>query len=297
VHPLPDGRLLLAFSGGPDSVGLAARLRDRRPLLAYVDHGLRGPRAARRERAAVRAAAAALGLPLVRTRVRPAGPGEAYARRARYAALAALARKHGCAALLTAHTADDRAETVLLNLLRGTGLRGLASLRPRTVIEGLPRVRPALDVRRAALRAQAVASPAPLDRTNRCTTWARPRARRLLLPALERLLGEDPVPLLCALATAADEVRAQLEQRAAALARRPRRATLLAEPPPTFPYLVEALRGGGPPLTAKSYASLRAFLRAGRTGKRHRTPGGEVWCLGREGVRLERGDSTRLRAR
>lgn len=288
MHALPDGRLLLAFSGGPDSVGLAARLRGREPLLAYVDHGLRGPRAGRRERAAVRVAAAGLGLPLVRTRVRPGGPGEAEARRARYRALAGLARKHACTALLTAHTADDRAETVLLNLLRGTGLRGLASLRPRTVIGGLLRVRPALGLRRAALRAQTEAAPAPPDRTNRCTAWARPRARRLLLPTLARLLGEDPVPLLCAIADAAEQVRAALERRAAGLAPRAERATLLAEPAATFPYLVEALRGEGPPLTAKSYASLRAFLRAGRTGRRHRTPGGEVWCLAREGLRLER---------
>ena len=55
-------------------------------------------------------------------------------------------------------------------------------------------------------------------------------------------------------------------------------------------YLVEALRGHGPPLTAKAYGSLRDFLRAGRTGREHVTPGGEAW-------RLSGGDRVRLRRR
>jgi len=119
VHPLPEGQILLAFSGGPDSIGLAARLRPHDPLLAYVDHRQRGAREARRERARVRELARGLGLELVRARVTVARGGEAAARRERYRVLHALARKRGAVAVATAHTADDRAETILLNLLRG----------------------------------------------------------------------------------------------------------------------------------------------------------------------------------
>jgi len=97
------------------------------------------------------------------------------------------------------------------------------------------------------------------------------------------------VPLLCALADAAEDVRAALEDRARCRAADAGRRDLLREGPATFPYLVEALRGGGPPLTARAYGSLRAFLAAGRVGRRHRTPGGEVWELQRgDGVRVTR---------
>ena len=274
--PLPPGPLLLACSGGPDSLGLAACLRERAPLLAYVDHRLRGPRESRAERDRVRAAARSLGLDLVRARVRVATGGEAAARRERFRALSALARKHGCAAVATAHTADDRAETILLNLLRGTGLRGLASLGPSARIDGCLRIRPALDERRAHLRRFALPLSPVADLTNRRTAGARARVRHLLLPALSSALGEDSVALLCAIGDLALEVRATLAARAREIAPGAGRARLLAEARAAFPYLVEALRPEGPPLTARAYASLREFLRAGRAGE-HVTPGGETW--------------------
>jgi tRNA(Ile)-lysidine synthase len=291
VHALPPGPLLLACSGGPDSLGLALLLRDRAPLLAYVDHRLRGPRAGGLERARVRAAARALGLPLARARVRVGPVGEAAARRARFGALAALARKHGCAAVLTAHTADDRAETILLNLLRGTGLRGLASPRPAAVVDGVLRLRPALDERRADLRRPAAALGPVDDRTNRDTRGARARVRHLLLPALADALGEDPVPLLCAIGDLAAHAREALEARARSLAGAGR-AALLREARATFPYLVEALRPAGPPLTGAAYASLRAFLRGGRGGRVHVTPAGDRWEL-RDGEVLVRAPDPR----
>ena len=283
MHALPDGRLLLAFSGGPDSVGLAARLRDRRPLLAYVDHRLRGSRAGRAERLRVKTHAAALGLPLVRARVALDSGSEAVARRARYDALHALAAKHGCCALVTAHTADDRAETIWLNLQRGAGLRGIAALKPDACFDGLARLRPALDERRATLHDAARVFLPVHDRTNRATRYARARARALGLPALALRLGEDPVPLLCALGDLAAALRAALEDRAAGLRDAATRHTLLDECGASFPYLVEALRGAGPPLTRNAYASLRDFLRAGRTGRTHVTPGGDAWTLRRGG--------------
>jgi tRNA(Ile)-lysidine synthase len=266
---------LLAFSGGPDSTGLAARLRDRGIVLGYVDHGMRGARAGRAERAAAERIAGALGLPLRTARVEVEGRGEAEARVARYDALRGLAC--GCRGVLLAQTADDRAEGVLLALRRGTGLRGLASLRRRRRIHGLWRVRPALALRRAALRADAAPFDPVADRTNRATERGRARVRHLELAALAEALGEDPVPLLCALAERAQRLRHVLERRAEHLAAEPDRRILLAEPDPVFPYLVEAWRGEGPPLTRAAYASLRSYLAAGRGDRAHTTPAGDTW--------------------
>ena len=272
-------RLLLAFSGGPDSTGLAVHLRDRNPLLAYVDHRLRGRAAQREERAAVRRIARDLGLPLVRTRVRVEGPGEAGARDARYRALEALVRRHGCAAIALGHSADDRAETILFQLRRGTGLRGLVGMRAESNVRGVRRVRPALQLRRTELRALGEHLKPAEDRTNRGTNQTRARCRHLLLPQLEARLDEDPVPLLCELADSAERLRATLELRARNRSVSISRTELLAEPAVTFPYLVEAIRGSGPPLTRDGYVGLRAYLAAGRGDRTHTTPGGEVWCV------------------
>lgn len=287
---MAPGRLLIAFSGGPDSLGLAALLRGGNPLLAYVDHGLRGRRASRSERALVRRLAGNLGLELVRTRVACASAAEEEARRARYEALHAVARLRGCSALAVAQSADDRAETLLLNLLRGTGLRGLASTRERLEIGGLLRLRPALGLRRGELRAiGAPFGPAADDPSNRSTGHLRTHVRFELMPRLAARLGADPVPALLALADAAAAAREALEERAREAAGDAGRARLLGEPPAAFPYLVEALRAlsgfPGPPLTRNAYRALRGFLRAGRAGARHATPAGDVWTIG-EGDRF-----------
>jgi hypothetical protein len=109
--------------------------------------------------------------------------------------------------------------------------------------------------------------------------------RHLLLPALAEALGEDPVPLLCAVGDLAAAVRRALADRAARLAPGAGRARLLAEAAATFPYLVEALRPEGPPLTSRGYAALRDFLRAGRAAT-HVTPGGERWRVDGDAVRV-----------
>lgn len=290
MQPLPEGRILLAFSGGPDSLGLAAALRGREVLLAYVDHRMRGARDSREERARVDAAAGRLGLPLVRARLPLGLAGEAAARQERYGVLRRLAERHSCTAVATAHSADDRAETILLNLLRGTGLRGLAALPARASFGGLLRLRPAIDERRSSLRAWGEPfGPASVDRTNRSTAHARSRVRTLLLPALARLLDADPAPFLCALAGAAELLRRALEERAEMLRPGANRRRLLEEPGAAFPYLVEAVRRGegvdGPPLTARAYSALRAFLAAGRGGALHATGAGDAWLL-REGGRI-----------
>src|SRR5262249_52397830 len=126
--------VLLAVSGGQDSLALLhllARLGPRLGLtlaVAYVDHGIRPAAAVQAERRFVAEQAAALALPFLRARSGPGGgrgsPEEA-ARRGRYAALARLAPEAGATHVATGHTRSDQAETVLLRLLRGAGLRGL----------------------------------------------------------------------------------------------------------------------------------------------------------------------------
>jgi tRNA(Ile)-lysidine synthase len=138
----PDALLLVAVSGGPDSLcllHLLLRLRaEGGPGLhvAHLDHGARGAEAAA-EAAAVAALAAAWGLTTtVARRDAPALAAarreglQAAARRVRYAFLAETALAVGAHAVAVAHQADDQAETVLLHALRGAGLAGLRGMRP-----------------------------------------------------------------------------------------------------------------------------------------------------------------------
>lgn len=157
----PQGRLAVALSGGLDSTALlhalaahaAARERGLRAL--HVDHGLHPD--SRRWAAYCRALAASLGIPIrvMRVRVDTASQGmEAGARHARYAAFArALGRGEW---LLTGQHAEDQAETVLLKLMRGADLAGLAGMRRERALGRGRLARPLLDVPRALLHAHAL---------------------------------------------------------------------------------------------------------------------------------------------
>jgi tRNA(Ile)-lysidine synthase len=203
---LPAGvPIVLAMSGGPDSAALAVAVGRARPdLLAravHVRHGLRDDAA---DVAAVTAQTAALGLDLevVEVEVRAAGEGlAAAARAARYAVLAGAARPDG-AVLLVGHTADDQAETVLLNLGRGTGTAGLGGMRAVTTRDGVALHRPLLGVRRRCARRLAAELPTVDDPSNVDPDRRRWRVRAHVLPALAGLSGGpgDPVGLLCRLA-------------------------------------------------------------------------------------------------
>ena len=164
---LETAKLLLAVSGGPDSValmGMAARwarsLGTEAPALhvATVDHGLRPASGSEAERVAE--AAAALRLPHAILRWEGPKPKTAVqerARAARYALLAAQARAVGATHILTGHHANDQAETVLLRLMRGSGVTGLAGMRRDTALApGLRLVRPLLGLRKADLAAVCV---------------------------------------------------------------------------------------------------------------------------------------------
>lgn len=186
--------LVLAVSGGPDSVALmwlAARWRRAlkkppRLLAVTVDHGLREDAA--REARDVKRLAAALEIEHRTVRwsgAKPAAGVPAAARAARYDLLGSAARRHGATHVFTAHTRDDQAETVIMRLSRGSGIAGLAAMARESDRGDVIVVRPFLDVPKsrlvATLRKEGIAFAD--DPTNRDPRFTRPRLRALM-PAL-----------------------------------------------------------------------------------------------------------------
>ena len=179
--------VVVAVSGGPDSSVLLHALSRAAPSLGlhltavHVDHGLRT--SGQREAARAAAFAAEVGVTLEVHRVSPRGSSEDAARRARYAALEEAAARLDAFTIALGHTADDQAETVLLHLLRGAGLEGLAAMAPR---EGL-RFRPLLGTWRRQVEAYCVRHGiAPVhDESNDTSRFTRNRVRRELIPFLE----------------------------------------------------------------------------------------------------------------
>jgi len=188
----PVGRVGLAVSGGPDSMALLllahAALGPAQLAIATVDHRLREDSAA--EAAMVAAICTDLGLAHT-TLTLDLAPGSALqerARDARYAALAQWCRDHALAALATAHHADDQAETMIMRLNRGTGLRGLAAMRARAPLPqgpGLEILRPLLGWRRAELAALVAACgvAAVDDPSNHSARFERVRVRQGMVGA------------------------------------------------------------------------------------------------------------------
>jgi tRNA(Ile)-lysidine synthase len=183
--------LVLAVSGGPDSVALmwlAARWRRgfaRGPRLVAVtiDHGLREEAA--REARAVKRLANSLEIEhhtLRWTGTKPKRGVPAAARDARYRLLAQAARAARATHVLTAHTRDDQAETLLMRLLRGSGIAGLSAMARESERDGVRLVRPLLDVPKSRLIATLSKAKIAFadDPTNRDTVFTRPRLRTLL---------------------------------------------------------------------------------------------------------------------
>lgn len=203
-------RWLVGVSGGADSVALLHLLVAegfRKLVVCHLDHGLRG-RASTEDAKFVRRLAGKLGLECeiaradVKARMAECGESmETAARNARHGFFGECARKHRCCRILLAHHADDQAETVLWNLLRGShGLKGMRG-EQRLVTEsgvGLELSRPLLGIRRAELAAWLTARGQRWreDASNAEPVAARNRLRNEALPLLAEISGRDAAPAL-----------------------------------------------------------------------------------------------------
>jgi tRNA(Ile)-lysidine synthase len=226
-------RVLVALSGGPDSVALLRLLRELEAAgelvvagVAHLNHGLRDAASADEE--FCRALAAEVGVPfrsdLVDVRamaVRLHTSLENAGRQARYELFERVATELGADVIATGHTRDDQAETFLLRLIRGAGPRGLAGIHPRTRLPAeAPEarrwvVRPLLEVGRDELRMYLAALGQPFrdDESNRDLSIPRNRIRHELLPLLSRDYSPAITDVLAREAAIArqDEDRLQLE--------------------------------------------------------------------------------------
>ena len=306
----PGTRLAAAVSGGADSVALLTLLAETRaqvgvvPSAVHFNHRLRGGAADRDERF-VTELAEKFGLTLHVGHTDVAGKArreksnlEDAARRARYAFFEKLSAQGLLDAVLTAHTMDDQAETVLAHILRGTGIPGLAGIHP---IAGSVR-RPLLGFRREELRQYLRAKKQPWreDATNRDINRTRARMRRKLLPLLTKEFNPAAVEHLSGLAQRAlaqtlfmDWLAAQLLEKLVsgdgAAARLPLAGLLdplgLGPGETTAALRIALLhkivarsKAGSGQVSAVHLEAIVRLAERGETGKRLELPGGiEVW--------------------
>lgn len=194
---LAEGPLVVAVSGGPDSITLLhllsgwARTNGRYLHVFHMDHGLRGEESAEDARFALDQAEA-LGWPATLVGLAPGeldrmgGSTQEAARQRRYVELFRLACRIGAAGIATGHNQDDQAETVLMRFLRGAGAHGLAGIAPITYREGIPLLRPLLETPRSEIEAycQEFGLTFRVDSSNLHTDYLRNQLRHELLPHL-----------------------------------------------------------------------------------------------------------------
>jgi len=277
LHSAPA--LVIAVSGGPDSSALlvlAARWRAARKqgpalLAVTVDHGLR-PESAREARAAKRLAAK-LGIrhrTLRWTGSKPVTALQEEARRVRYQLLAAAARGAGASCVLTAHTLDDQAETVLLRMARGSGLSGLGAMARQTLLPisgaddkkaAVVLVRPLLDLPKARLIATLATMGISFadDPTNRDPRFTRPRLRELMPALAAEGLDARRLALLARRLRRADAtIEAAVDAATAVVMEAPMRER--------GPFTMDAERLGGLPAEVALRVLGRAIVQAGDEG-------------------------------
>lgn len=210
---MASGTVLVACSGGPDSLALASAAvvelgrAGVRPGAVTVDHGLQDGSAMRaRELGALLVGWGFDPVEVVHVPVLAGGAGpEGDARAVRYCALDGAAVRHDAAAVLLGHTREDQAETVLLGLARGSGARSLAGMPP---VSGRYR-RPLLGLSRSTVRAAVPTDVTPWeDPHNVDAAFRRARVRHGVLPVLEEQLGPGVTD---ALARSADLLRADAD--------------------------------------------------------------------------------------
>ncbi|MFO1101984.1 MAG: tRNA lysidine(34) synthetase TilS [Methylocystis sp.] len=216
LAPYPS--LLLAVSGGPDSVALMLlcahwSLRSYRDIaVATIDHRLR--KAARAEAETVGRWARDLGYAhhlLTWEEEKPATRLQERARQARYALLAACARRIGASAVVVAHHADDQAETILFRLTRGSGIAGLAGMARIARCEEFALLRPLLDFRKAELEAICARAGQAFfrDPSNEDDNFARARLRKLAPVLAAQGFSQEALLRLGARASRADAALTQ----------------------------------------------------------------------------------------
>lgn len=212
IANVAPGKYVVAVSGGVDSCALLHILRSQSGLeliVAHFDHGIRD--ASAKDADFVRQLAATYGLPFVSERAElGATASEAAARIARYAFLERAKAQHHAQAIITAHHQDDLIETALINLHRGTGWRGLCSLRDTP-----ERRRPLLQVSKTELVAFATAHHLQWreDSTNTDTRYLRNRIRHKLISVMTPEIRQQ----LLALIARQTELRTDIEQALACL--------------------------------------------------------------------------------
>jgi len=254
----PGGRVLVALSGGPDSVALLhlmLALQEAGDLrvagVAHFNHQLRGDDADRdesfcRELAASLAVAIEVGVANVREAARATRCSlEDAARTLRYAFLEAAADRLNADVIAVGHSLDDQAETFLLRLIRGAGPRGLGSIYPRAGRV----IRPLIEIPRADLRQYAEDHRLRWreDETNRDLSIPRNRVRHELLPYLEREFSRGIVEVLARDAAIAREDEDLLQREAIDLAS----TIVLRNTGGTIEVAVDALRALHPALQAR----------------------------------------------
>lgn len=322
---LPEaGRVVVAVSGGADSLCLLGTLDalcgpgklwpQVELVVAHLDHGLRGEDAAA-DAAWVNAFAAQLGVRcrLGKAAVAPralegttSGAAGAWrgvedaARRARYAFLRDVARAEEATRICVGHTADDQAETLILNWLRGSGLTGLTGMRP--FAHGI--ARPLLGLRRGETHAYCAARgwTPRLDPTNTDQRFVRNRIRHSLIPVLKQfnanlvptlvrnaeLLAEDESYLEATAADALEEMTGQVTDNEVTLD-----TTLLAALPAALRRRVlrqaaALLKGNAYNLDARHIALVSALIAVHANGSAVELPGGIVAIAATERLTLRR---------
>lgn len=213
---LPQGTWVAAISGGSDSMALALlllRVRGGPLVIAHYDHGLRGPESGEDARFVEEWALAQrktahpdlnfeLGSPTIPLRDQK-GNLEANARKARYQWLQGICAKHQANCLLTAHHADDQAETLLFRLMRGTGIKGLAGIAPRQKgTNGLVLARPLLELSKSQLLGYLaqMGQNWRQDSTNDSLNLARNRIRHQVLPQVKQAMGDHAIAAIASFA-------------------------------------------------------------------------------------------------
>ncbi|HXF57682.1 MAG TPA: tRNA lysidine(34) synthetase TilS [Actinomycetota bacterium] len=330
VHRMfePGDRVLVAVSGGPDSLCLLHALARLRRLLRvdlacfHFDHGLR--EGSETDARYVARQARALGVPFVlrRAESRP-GRGEsveAWAREVRYRALAEAASELGARVAAVGHTADDQAETVLLALLRGGGAEALSGMAPVSRLErlsgaerswrsgpgggaaeaALTLVRPLLEVTREETEAfcRALRLRPRRDPMNEDPSLMRAAVRRRVVPLLEEALGRKVRPALvrtaALLRSDAEFLEALATEAAARVVREQGRERLLdterlrALPRPLASRVVRAAILALGVVPDAAHVEAVLDLAAGRPGRRAQLPGGLLARRGRGYVSLSR---------